>query len=150
MERQDTVLDFDNSHAHSWGPTSAFYRMYRGYYIFEGMNSTDRIIGIGNSLVLMKEAQKNSSLSYTFEENDTYMNTIQGILVKTGLIGILVMFGFSISQWRKAGILGKSSMFVLLVLSLMSSMFFTTTMMIFLLIPWLDGKKELSQSIMKK
>lgn len=143
MERQDTMLDFDNSRAHSWGSTSAFYRMYRGYYVFEGMNDTDRILGMGNSLVLLKEAQKNNTLSYTFEENETYLNVIQSILVKTGIVGLFIMLIFGISQWRKVGILGRSSMLVLFFLSFMSSNFFNTTMMIFLLIPWLEERKYL-------
>ena len=143
LERQDTFFDYDNSHAHSWGSTSAFYRMYRGYYIYEGMSSVDKIIGIGNSMYYLKEAEKNNSFSYTFEESDTYMNTFQSILVKTGLIGVLMMFVFYVIQWRKAGLLGTSCMLVLLVLSLMSSAFFTTTMMVFLLIPWLEEKKKL-------
>lgn len=141
LERQETVFDFDNSHAHSWGPTSAFYRMYRGYYIYEGMSSVDKILGIGNSMVLLKAAEKNNSLSYTFEENDTYMNTIQSILVKTGLIGFILIFFFSITQWRKTGLLGRSCLLVWFTLSLISSGYFTTTMMIFLLIPWLEEKK---------
>ena len=143
LERQDTIFDFDNSHAHSWGPTSAFYRMYRGYYIYEGMSSVDKILGIGNSIDLLKAAEKNNSLSYTFEEDDTYMNTIQSILVKTGMIGFVLLFIFSIKQWRKVGLLGRSCLIVLFVISLMSSTFFTTTMMIFLLIPWLEEKNAL-------
>ena len=143
MARQETILDYDNSHAHSWGSTSAFYRLYRGYYIFEGMNDFDKIVGIGNSLTCLKKAQKNNSLSYTFEENDTYMNNIQSVLVKTGLIGLLFLLIFGIIQWLKVGILGRSCMFVLLVLSFMSSSFFTPTMMILLLIPWLEEKKQI-------
>ena len=143
LERQDTLMDFDNSHAHSWGSTSAFYRMYRGYYIYEGMSGVDKIVGIGNSMSLLMAAEKNNSFSYTFIENDTYMNTIQSILVKTGLIGFLIMFVFIVIQWRKTGLLGRSCLLVWLSLSLMSSTYFTTTMMILLLIPWLEEKKML-------
>lgn len=143
LEREDTLFDYDNSHAHAWAPTSAFYRMYRGYYIYEGMSSADKILGIGNNQELLADAEKNNSFSYTFVENDTYMNTIQSIIVKTGLVGFFIMCVFYIIQWKKTGFLGRSCMFVLFVLSLMSSAFFTTTMMIFLLIPWLEKKNKL-------
>ena len=119
LKRQDTLMDFDNSHAHSWGSTSAFYRMYRGYYIYEGMSGVDKIVGIGNSMPLLMAAEKNNSFSYTFIENDTYMNTIQSILVKTGLIGFLIMFVFIVIQWRKTGLLGRSCLLVWLSLSLL-------------------------------
>ena len=80
MGRKESVSgDMDNS--------SGFFRIYRGYYVFDAYSTVEKVIGI-NNFDKIKKRRDESKVSFLVEgENDLYFNCFQHFLLRTGFIG---------------------------------------------------------------
>lgn len=137
LERQDQL----NSNLSSVrSGQSGFIRIYRGYYVYEDLPFYRQIIGANNS-DLIKEAIKESSVSNMFIDGDFYFNTFQTVLIRTGMIGLIIISIFFGKLYIRATPVGKTSLFTLFILGFISSMYFTELMFIYISLAFYNRKK---------
>ena len=108
---------------------SGFIRIWRGYFVFQEYDLLYKIIGNSNSGYLASKINQ-SSVSVFFVGEERYMNTIQYFLVTTGYVGLLLFFCFIISELKKTNVCGKVLLLLLVGLSFISYLFFTSTMLV--------------------
>lgn len=122
--------------------TSGFERIYRGYFVYDEYSALYRIIGNDNANYKI-DAAKRSKVSSWFNNDYMYYNTVQGYLLNTGLIGLLLMFLVYYNIWKRTDFCGKSILATFIAYNFISSAYFTETMCIYLLIPTLLGRYRL-------
>lgn len=136
LERQDQ-LNGDLSSVKSGH--SGFIRIFRGYYVYQELSFLRQIIGANNT-TLIKEAINRSSVSNLFMEDDLYFNTIQTILIRTGVIGLLIISFFFGKMYVGTNPVGKVSLVTLFALSFVASMYFTELMYIYIAVAFYNKK----------
>ena len=129
FEREDQLSGKDDA---SNGDNSGFIRIFRGYYIYSDYSLADKIIGV-DSPTRLKSYIKQSDFSYTFGDNDTYLNCFQTFLLHTGLIGAIFFFVIMKYFWRQADLCGRAVLSALFALSFVASIYFREIMAIYLL-----------------
>lgn len=125
MDRQEELYD-DNKE------TSGFFRIYRGYFVYEELSIFEKIFGANNT-TLMDQAIQKSPVAYLFRENDYYFNTVQNILIKTGMVGCLIFIIFLISLYRRTNPAGKLIIITMIAISFVASMYLSNIMLIYLI-----------------
>lgn len=123
--------------------TSGFYRIYRGYYVYDEYNIVERIFGI-NNFSLIRDKIYQCKYAFTFDRDDMYFNTIQNFLIKTGIIGLLLYLLFLKSIYKGNDYCSKSIVLTLFVFSFIANLFLSYLMLIYILIPFstICKKKE--------
>lgn len=127
--------------------SSGFLRIFRGYFIWEEMSVYEKTIGL-NSLKKLDIKINSSPVASTFNEDDYYMNSVQSIMIFTGYIGVLIFVGLLVYLWRGNNLAGRCSIVVYVALSFIASIYFTYTMVLYLLVAFLM-KKETSTPKMR-
>lgn len=128
--------------------TSGFFRTFRGYYVWNAMNDTEKIFGL-NSVDRIDETIRKSSVYFMFRENDRYFNAFQNIIIQTGLIG-LVLFGFFILElWKYNNFAGRCCIAIYLALSFVASIYFSYVMLLYFILANLLRKENLKNLIPK-
>lgn len=127
--------------------SSGFLRIFRGYYIWNEMTGFEKTIGL-NSETKLEEKIRQCSVAATFKDNDRYMNAVQSFLISTGYIGTLIFLLFLISLWRHNNLAGRCCITIYVALSFIASIYFTYTMVLYLLVAFLM-KKETSTPKMR-
>lgn len=112
--------------------SSGFLRIYRGYALYEAMSPFEKVIGINNK-TLMTQAANKSSIASMFGEDDFYFNTVQNILIKTGIIGTILFILLIIYLFRRSSPPGKAIIVGLVLLSFVASMYLSYIMLIYLI-----------------
>ena len=112
--------------------TSGFLRVYRGYYVYESLDIWEQIFGANNT-VLMENAIRHCKIPYLFGDQDYYFNTVQNILIKTGIVGAILFTIFLIGTFRKANPVGKTILIGLTILSFIASMYLSYIMLLYLI-----------------
>lgn len=102
-------------------------RLYRGYFVFAEYSTIEKILGESDIPTLINYIKK-SKVSYLFEENDTYFNCVQSVLIKTGFIGLFLFLLIWMEIYRDNFDVGKSIVLSFLILIPFSSLFFTYVM----------------------
>ncbi len=129
LERQDQLSDDANASS----GLSGFIRIFRGYYVYDELSPIQKIIGANNPVVI-KDIISKSKVAFLFRENDFSFNTVQNSLIRTGLVGTLILFIFYLSLFRKGNIVGKTTIVTFFVLGFISAHYLTTTMLLYLVI----------------
>lgn len=142
MSRQDQV--HINSVDDLGYSTSGFERVFRGYYFYAEYSTLCKIIGNDNQEYKKVSAEK-SKVSTFVGEDYLYYNTIQGYLLNTGIIGLVIMFFVYKNIWIKTDRCGKCIMATFIALNFISSAYFTEIMCLYLLLPTLLGRYQLTQ-----
>lgn len=124
--------------------TSGFERVFRGYYIYQQYSTIRKIIGNDNPNYKIEAARK-SIVSVYFNGDYLYNNTIQSYLLNTGLIGLLIMILVYKKIWERTNQCGKSILAIFIAFNFISSAYFTEIMCLYLLIPTLLGRYQLTQ-----
>lgn len=124
--------------------SSGFERIYRGYYVWEELNTIEKWIGI-NSNSKVKEKIKKCAVAVTFGEGDTYMNAVQTFLIYTGYIGTALFCWLLISLWRGNNLAGRCCIVIYVSLCFIASLFYAYIMVLYLLVAFLM-KKECSKT----
>lgn len=135
LERQEE-LDPEQSSV-----SSGFIRVFRGFYIWDEMNTMEKCWGL-NSTTRIKEKIKQCEVSFTFKENDLYMNCFQSFIIQTGIVGTCLFMFFLISLWRNNNLAGRCCIGVFLILSFIAAIYFSINNMVLLLISAYLMKKE--------
>lgn len=130
LARQDQLSGTDDA---ADGDTSGFFRIFRGYFVYSELSTTEKIVGV-DSYEKLKKHISHSSYFYLFGENDTYLNCFQTFLVRTGIIGAVFFFLLIYYSCKGVDICGKTIVITFAVLSFMASIYFTMTMAMYLLI----------------
>lgn len=138
IERQDQ-LNSDLSTVESG--QSGFIRIYRGYYVYDALSPFRKIVGANNA-ILIQEAIDKSEVSHMFNPGDIYFNTIQTVLIRTGVIGLILFSIFIGSLFFKTNIIGKISLLTLTALSFLASMFFNELMFIYIALAYFNRKRN--------
>lgn len=131
MARRD---QFDIS-GNAYSGQSGYIRMYRGYYVFQERNTLEKLIGNDNPEAIRSSILQ-SRVSTQFGENDMYFNTVQSVLIRTGIIGAILFILLLFFMFREADFSGKAIVSVFIVLSFIASLFFTETMALYLLLAY--------------
>jgi uncharacterized membrane protein len=94
-----------------------------------------KIIGNDHEKYIRESAYRSPVILGIYSNRDfvAYFNSFQSVLIYTGLIGLLLMFLFIRGVWKNNSFCGKSMLFLLIAISLVSSNFFTTTMALYLI-----------------
>lgn len=135
LERQEE-LDPEQSSV-----SSGFIRVFRGFYIWDEMSTLEKCWGL-NSTNRIKGKIKKCEVSFTFKENDLYMNCFQSFIIQTGIVGTCLFTFFLISLWRNNNIAGRCCIGIFLILSLIAAIYFSVNNMVLLLISAYLMKKE--------
>ena len=121
--------------------TSGFVRIFRGYYIWNEMDTQEKIVGL-NSSVKIDEKIGLSIMAFTFKDGDHYMNAVQSIMIYTGYIGIFIFIGLLVYLWRGNNWAGRCCLAIYVAISLIASVYFTYTMLLYLLVALLMKKEN--------
>lgn len=108
--------------------SSGYTRVVGGYLMFEQLSSTEKIFGIPDAEE--RFAFKKANGNYVF-----YVNGMQSILLKLGYIGTFLYLLFYINIFRRAKIVSRLSIIVLLVMSLLESNYLNPYMALLTIIP---------------
>lgn len=127
--------------------TSGFVRIFRGYYIWNEMDIDERFVGL-NSSVKIDDKIASSPVAFTFEDGDHYMNAAQSIMIYTGYIGVFIFLCMLVYLWRGNNLAGRCCITIYVALSFIASIYFTHTMVLYLLVAFLM-KKETSTPKMR-
>lgn len=142
MARQDQ-LSSDQLRA-----SSGFLRIYRGYYVYDEMNNIQKFVGV-NSTDAVDELINKCAVNSWFRENDRYFNTFQSLLIYTGYIGIfLFYFGF-FALCRRNNLAGICCVFLFIALSFIASIYFSYTMVLYMVCAMLMRKKTCNQELVR-
>lgn len=126
--------------------SSGFLRIYRGYYIMDAMSPTDKLFGL-HSNEKIKDRIRKCPAAATFEQDDIYMNAVQSHLIVTGYIGTALFVIFLYYLWRGNNIAGRCCIVTYVCLSFVASIYWTHTMILFLLTSFLMKKENTSVKI---
>lgn len=110
-------------------------RLYRGYFVFAEYNFLEQMIGMSDVPKLLSYI-KTSPVAMFFEDDDTYFNTIQTVLLKTGYIGLLLFLLLCLDISKNNSYTGKAIIWSFFALSFVSSLFFTSTMALYFVIAY--------------
>ena len=122
--------------------TSGFTRVYRGYYVLKNYNLLELLLGVNDTNVL-SDIIRSSEVAWTFGVNDYYFNGFQNLIVKTGLIGLFIFYSFVLCLWKRKEWISRIIIMTYIFLSLQASLFFSFTMILYLLLSdYLSEKVE--------
>lgn len=120
--------------------SSGYFRVVRGFTVFSELPKLNQFIGIySQELELL--LPRMSLLFLSGQTNtDLYFNGFQNILIHHGYIGMFFFVIFFISIYRKTTFLGKSMIWLTLVLSLIANIYLTYCMMICMVVSTIEIK----------
>ena len=131
-EMGDSLLGRSESVSGEVDTSSGFIRTFRGYYIYDEYNLFEKIIGI-NNIETIKKKRDQCKVSWTFaDDNDVYVNCIQDVLLRTGLIGAIIFMLMLLSIWKQNKLEGKAIVVTFFILSFFASLYMSSTMMLYL------------------
>lgn len=125
---------------------SGFFRIYRGYYVYDNLSPIEKIIGV-NDFSTLKARINTSEVGFMFGDDDTYFNAVQDIMIRTGLIGLFIFILFLADLWKHNNYLGKSLICCLITLAFISAINLTSTMAMFLVLAIYAKKNNKIQNI---
>lgn len=115
---------------------SGFIRIFRGFYVYDKLSTYHKIVGANNTDII-KHAITKSEVSFLFkDDNDMYFNTIQTLLIRTGIIGTAIFIIFLIVLYRQTDWIGRTFIITITGLGFISAMFMTELMLVYLLVPY--------------
>ena len=113
---------------------SAYQRMFRSYYVYDHYSLIEKITGTDNPEAIKRHYENNDAAETFGSDTDTFANTYQGCLLKTGFIGLVLFLWLMGGLWKGNSYLGKAILFVYLGLGFISPMYFTNPMTLYLLL----------------
>jgi len=135
ISRKDQLKNDTNSKS----GLSGFIRIFRGYYVFDELPTFRKVFGANNS-DLIRTAIAQSKVSSLFMENDLYFNVVQNTLIRTGIVGIILLFLFYFGLFIRGNAISRTLIITLSVLSFISALYFTETMLLYLIIAYNNTK----------
>jgi hypothetical protein len=149
LERADTI-DAESTIDRGYA-SSTFLRVYQGYFIFTEYSPFYKIVGNDHESYIQQQAFQSPVISALYSnskrEYRPYFNSFQSALIFTGIVGLLILIALLMEVWKGNTFCGKSLLFLLIALSLVSSNFFTTTMAYFL-VPAIALKQKNSKKVL--
>lgn len=135
LGRQETISgEMDSS--------SGFFRIYRGYYVFEAYSPVEKIIGI-NNFSKIKQRRDASKIAFLVEnDDDLYFNCIQHFLLRTGYIGLFIFVLLCLSLWKNNTYEGKAIILTFFILSFFASLYMSSIMMLYIFISYAYKNKS--------
>lgn len=110
--------------------SSGYVRIWLGYDVYNGLSIVHKLFGASSSHIA-----KESMGSLIPGRSVMYFNTVQYFLVYTGFIGLLSFGYFIFKEMRKTDYAGKCILSIYVILSFMSSMYFSYMTIFYLAIP---------------
>ena len=121
--------------------TSGFVRIFRGYYIWNEMDTQEKFVGL-NSSVKIDEKIGSSIMAFTFKDGDHYMNAVQSIMIYTGYIGVFIFISLLVYLWQGNNWAGRCCLAIYVAISFIASVYFSYTMLLYLLVALLMKKEN--------
>lgn len=110
---------------------SGFIRIYRGYFVYDNYTMIEKIIGMFNGEVIQDKI-KSSSVAGSFGVGDMSFNVIQNILLRTGIIGMIIILFYILSLWKNAPPICQAMIVVICVMSFIEALYFKEMMTLYL------------------
>ena len=115
------------------GSRSGFMRLYRGLYVYDDYSVSEKIFGNDNNAAI-KEHISHSVFAFTFaDDNDTFFNGVQYTLLRTGLIGLLIMIMLHVRIFKQNNSCGRAILMGFVTLMFMEAVFFGNNMILYLI-----------------
>ena len=114
------------------GSRSGFLRVWRGFYVYGDYSFIEKIIGCPNGVTQLSHVY--TSGMQMIDSAELYFNAFQKILLNTGIIGLGIFVFIIIRLWRGNSVCGKALLGSLVALSLISAIYMTHTMILFLVL----------------
>ena len=115
------------------GSRSGFMRLYRGLYVYDDYSVSEKIFGNDNNAAI-KEHISHSVFAFTFaDDNDTFFNGVQYTLLRTGLIGLLIMIMLHVRIFKQNNSCGRAILMGFVTLLFMEAVFFGNNMILYLI-----------------
>lgn len=116
------------------GSRSGYMRMFRGLMLFSEYSFPEMVFGNDNDNDIIRLTQT-SAISNDFGDNqDTFFNGVQYCLLRTGIIGLLLLFSVFIDIWKGNSSTGKAIILAFIVLMFLEAVFFANNMLLYLLL----------------
>lgn len=116
------------------GSRSGFMRLYRGLYVYDEYSPIEKVFGHDNNAAIQDHIA-HSVFAYTFAENhDTFFNGVQYTLLRTGIVGLIIMTLLFIQIYRNNNVCGRAILFGFIALMFMEAVFFGNNMVLFLIL----------------
>lgn len=126
----------------SVGGVSGYVRVIKGYMVYAVLPTINKIFGINQDVFMDIEASLDGAFFITGDKGgDVYMNGFTSILCWTGAVGMALYLLFYGAIFKKGDELGKSAVLMLLVISLVTDNYLSTTMIYLTLIAICSSKK---------
>lgn len=123
---------------------SGYIRFFRGFYIYDDFDVWEKIVGVSSSKKFQYYLSHNQ-MSYTFaDENDTFLNTYQSLLIKSGIIGFFIFMLLMVKLWRGNTYEGRIMLTVYLLMSFFAPFYMSSMMHLYLLMASMSREKSLS------
>jgi len=127
---------------------SGTIRIFRGFYVFSGMDPLLQLFGVGTGGSV--DVIDNSKYLVMFFDNERYLNNIQMLLIGFGIIGTILFSGHIVRLYRKNALSGKLVLAAFIAICFLESFFMTSKMILFMTIAFLSkleyDKKYLNKS----
>lgn len=126
---------------------SGTIRIFRGFYVFSGMDSLLQLLGVGTGGSV--DVIDNSKYLVMFFDNERYLNNIQMLLIGFGIIGTILFSGHIVRLYRKNALSGKLVLAAFIAICFLESFFMTSKMILFMTIAFLS-KVEYDKKYLNK
>lgn len=137
----ENLIDRKDSISGEMDSSSGFFRIYRGYYVFDAYSPIEKVIGL-NNFEKIKKRRDESKVSFLVEgENDLYFNCFQHFLLRTGFIGAFLYILLCVSLWRRNTYEGKAIILTFFALSFVASLYMSSIMMLYIYLSYSYKKK---------
>ena len=140
MSRQSEIRsDFEG------GSASGFLRVWRGLYVYDDYSFLEKIFGCPSNEAQLAHVKASGMLMA--ESAELYFNAFQKILLNSGLIGFGLFVYIIVKVWRGNSICGKAILAALIALSLISAIFMSNTMILYLVLAYSLKKKNILSNV---
>lgn len=141
FERQNQLSTTDYGSA-----LSGFRRIYRGYFIYAEYNTIEAFTGIYNGAKVQNKINQSPVADTFVSEEDQYFNMVHNILIRTGLIGALIIVLLLVKLWKNNSFAGHVILLVFVSLCFIEALYFKELTILYIVIIYkmlLDNYRKL-------
>lgn len=139
LERRESISMSSND-----PNASAHMRVGRGFVLYSDLPVLNKIIGMNNQQTLNNFTKHSKYSSFFYGDQDNYYNGVSEVLLRTGIIGLFIMFLLFRSLWNRKDGLCVCVISLFAMFSFIAATFFSQLMILTIVILLLNKKKGLS------
>ena len=117
--------------------SSGFVRLLQGYYIYNALPVVNKFIGCD---VSMLESMQLPFVTYVNNEAILFTNGFSTLLIRTGLLGALILVYVYVQLFKNGNLLAKAIIVLLLTMSLVEQVYINSSMLVCTIIAYKNQK----------